>query len=1082
MQIRRVAAVYAGLVIAATALHLWYEPASSAGVVVVGLASVGAVAYGIRRYRPPNATSWWFLAAAVLVNSTARVVYDALPGDIGTLKPWMWVVWAMHLVMLVLLMTGALGLARSTLRGASTAIDAAIIVLGAGLIGGVLIAIPYASTPGVGDLWRTVRVGYVFRDVLVLAVAIHLATAVRWNRSVKWLLAALVGLVAYDVLFRLGRIHGEWLAGTSVDLVWLLFSVGIGAAALTRTMRTFDTPISTDGREAAPLRIGLVTVLALMPSAVLLLGLFQEPPWYQPVIVIFATLILILALARIVAVALQLRRQVDGERVLRQAVAELAGAQEASAVEPLLDTAVGRLLGPDADYHVAIVACRSPSEEMPWPDPVSGGLFETASLPSPIARQLDDRDLTLVIQLTDRRSAQPRPEDIIGYIGSVGEPAIRGPSADKTGPTDNTEFVPGSKLLVRSDRSSLVALRPRLEALATQAAFTFERIRLNKENVRHTSESYFRTLVQNSTDVILIIDDDNRIRYASPSAGSVFGGNALTGVALPDLVAQSDRQAAERLLIRARAGVPGTLADDTSTARELDHGSTRTGERLVVTDVVRDGDWIVDGDGAGSARVEVSCRDLRADPSIDGLVLTLRNVTKQRLLESELEQRAFQDPLTGLGNRLPFIDRLNSEVAHAHGSVELAAVLYVDIDDLKLVNDALGHETGDALLSAVGDRLRSFVAGYGGPDNGMAARLGGDEFAVLLADVDDDDEADAAAGRLLAALAQPVHVAGHEVTCGASVGVATTAQDADTAANLLRNADLALYAAKNVGKSQWRHYEPWMRSTVMARLELRSSLERAIDDDALVVEYQPIVALEDGRPTGFEALLRWEHPSRGRLSPDQFIDVAEESGLIAPIGEWVMRTAMDAARTWGTSDDSSYVGINVSARQFRTPGFTAAARRLIAESGLRPDRVTLEITESLLLRDDDTVWQDLQNLRRFGVRIAIDDFGTGYSALSYLRHVPLDVVKLDRSFIQSMAASVKQRELVQGIVGLADVLGLEVIAEGIETETERQLAARIGCTYGQGFLFSAALPLDETRSWLQRRVARPPTQLAAAPR
>jgi diguanylate cyclase (GGDEF)-like protein/PAS domain S-box-containing protein len=1082
MQIRRVAAVYAGLVIAATALHLWYEPASSAGVVVVGLASAGAVAYGIRRYRPPHATSWWLLAAAVVANATARVVYDLLPGDIGTLKPWMWVVWALHLIMLVLLMTGALGLARSTLRGASTAIDAAIIVLGASLIGGILIAIPYASTPGVSDLWRTVRVGYVFRDVLVLALAIHLATAIRWNRSVKWFLASLLGLVAYDVLFRLGRIHGEWLAGTSVDLVWLLFSVGIGAAALTRTMVMFDTPLSVNVRDGAPLRIGLVAVLALMPSAVLLLGLFQKPPWYQPLIVICATVILILALARIVDVALQLRRQVDGERVLRQAVTELAAAQEVSAVEPMIDTAVGRLLGPDVDYHVAIVCCASESADRPWPDAVSGGLFETSSLPPPVADELGNRGLTLAIQLIDRASAEPRPEDIVGYIGSVGLPSARGVAADEPGATDPSGFTTGSRLLVRSDRSSLLALRPRLEALATQAAFTFERIRLNKENVRHTSESYFRTLVQNSTDVILIVDDDNRIRYASPSAGSVFGPHALTGVALPELVAQSDRQAAERLLTRARADVPGTLADDTSTAREPDHGSRHlVGDRLAVTDVVRDGDWIVDGDGAGPARVEVSCRDLRADPSIDGLVLTLRNVTTQRLLESELERRAFHDPLTGLGNRLPFIDRLNSEVDRAHDTTELAAVLYVDLDDLKLVNDALGHETGDALLSAVGDRLRSFVAGYGGPNNSMAARLGGDEFAVLLADVADDDTADAAAGRLLATLAQPVHVGGHEVTCGASVGVATTAQDADTAPNLLRNADLALYAAKNVGKGQWRHYEAWMSSTVMARLELRTSLERAIDDDALVVEYQPIVGLADGQPTGFEALLRWEHPSRGRLSPDQFIDVAEESGLIAPIGEWVLRTAMEAALSWGTSEDSPYVGINVSARQFRTPGFTATVHRLLAQSGLRPDRVTLEITESLLLRDDDSVWQDLQSLRRFGVRIAIDDFGTGYSALSYLRHVPLDVVKLDRSFIQSMAASVKQRELVQGIVGLADVLGLQVIAEGIETEQERDLAARIGCAYGQGFLFSPALPVDETRRWLRRRVVRPPTQLTATP-
>ncbi len=1079
MQVRRVAAVYAGLVIAATALHLWYMPASSAGVIVIGLASVAAVAYGVRRYRPARATSWWLLASAVFINAAARVVYDALPGEAGTLKSFAWIVWSMHVAVLVLLIAGALGLARSTLRGASAAIDAAIIVLGSGLIGGILIAIPYASAPGVGDLWRSVRVAYVFRDVVVLALAIHLATAVRWNRSVKWLLSALFGLVAYDVLFRLGRIHGEWLQGTSIDLVWLLFTVGIGAAALTRTMREFDTPIAANVRDGAPLRIGLVAILALMPSAVLLLGLFQEPPWYQPFIVIFATLILILALARIVDVARQLRRQVDGERVLRQTVTDLAGAQEVSSVAPLINGAVGRLLGPDTDYQVAIVDWPPASDDTPWPDAVAGGVFETSSLPPPIARQVGNRGLTLAIQLTER-PAEPSHADIAWTATSMGMPAARG--ADEPGRTVSGGFTHGSKLLVRSNRSSLNALRPRLEVLATQAAFTLERIRLNKENIRHTSESYFRTLVQNSTDVILIVDDDNRIRYASPSAGSVFGTIALTGVELPGLVAQGDRDAAERLLTRARAGVPGTLASEASTPREVTAASRLTSDGMVVADVVGDGDWMVTSDGAGPARVEVSCRDLRADPSIDGLVLTLRNVTKQRLLESELEQRAFHDPLTGLGNRLPFSERLTEEVESSAGTRELTAVLFVDLDDLKLVNDALGHETGDALLSAVGDRLRSFVAGYGGPNNSMAARLGGDEFAVLLADVVDESAADAAAGRLLATLAQPVHVAGHEVTCGASVGVATTAQDADTGPDLLRNADLALYSAKNVGKGQWRHYESWMRSTVMARLEVRSSLERAIEDDALVLEYQPIVALHDGRPAGFEALLRWEHPSRGRLSPDQFIDVAEESGLIAPIGEWVMRNAMEAARTWGTSDDSPYVAINVSARQFRTPGFTATVRRLIAHSGLRADRVTLEITESLLLRDDDSVWQDLQGLRRSGVRIAIDDFGTGYSALSYLRHVPLDVVKLDRSFIQSMAASVQQRELVQGIVGLADVLGLQVIAEGIETEHERDLAARIGCAYGQGFLFSPALPANDAQRWLARRTVRPATQLAASRR
>ena len=456
-----------------------------------------------------------------------------------------------------------------------------------------------------------------------------------------------------------------------------------------------------------------------------------------------------------------------------------------------------------------------------------------------------------------------------------------------------------------------------------------------------------------------------------------------------------------------------------------------------------------------------------------GWVATHEDITEKRQTELKIEHMAHHDSLTDLANRVRLNERLDQALAQS-ADRRSVAVHHLDLDRFKAVNDTFGHHAGDNLLKIVAGRLRDLVRGCD-----TIARMGGDEFVIVQAPISGPVEATALAERMIAAIGEPVMIDGHQAGVGASVGIAVGPGDGPSPEKLLRNADLALYAAKNVGKSQWRHYEPWMRSTVMARLELRSSLERAIDDDALVVEYQPIVGLADGQPTGFEALLRWEHPSRGRLSPDQFIDVAEESGLIAPIGEWVMRTAMEAALSWGTSEDSPYVGINVSARQFRTPGFTATVHRLLAQSGLRPDRVTLEITESLLLRDDDSVWQDLQSLRRFGVRIAIDDFGTGYSALSYLRHVPLDVVKLDRSFIQSMAASVKQRELVQGIVGLADVLGLQVIAEGIETEQERDLAARIGCAYGQGFLFSPALPVDETRSWLRRRVVRPPAELAA---
>jgi diguanylate cyclase (GGDEF)-like protein/PAS domain S-box-containing protein len=1019
MAIRRYTAVCASLIVVAAALHLWWPSASSAAIVIAGIASAAAVVVGVRVYRPRRAGAWWLLAAAALVNAVARVVYDLLPGEAGSFKPWMWIVWLMHLAMLGLLAVGTMALAPSTLHGASATIDLAIIVLGAGLLAGVLIAIPYASRPGGGDLWRAARIGYVFRDVLVLAVIIHIATSVRWSRSVAWLLAGLSGLVVYDVLLRLGRLHGESLTGTAVDLLWLLFFVGIAFAALSRSMVTFDTPTAHPG-EVAPMRIGLVAVAALIPSAVLLIELLQQPPWYQPLIVGAATLIVVLALARVAAVAAQLRRHLRGERVLREAVTELTTIRETAALAPMLQRLVAQLIGPGTPCQVTLVS--HPRASLPGIQHTDG-MALSADSPA--------RGTTVEIPLATDRPATEHT-------------SVRG-DADGVDVADSPTTM---RLVLQTGRATLDALRPRLEVLGAQAGFALERIRLNDDNTRHVSESYFRTLVRNSTDVILIVNSDDTVRYASPSAAAVFGSRPLIGAAIVDLISAVDRPAARRLL------------EDTR-----NHGAEADTDISALGRAVGGADWSIDAVSGPPTRVEVNCRDLRDDSSIRGLVLTLHNVTQQRALERELEYRAFHDPLTGLANRVPFTKRLHELTDGAVERRRLTAVLYADIDDLKLVNDALGHDAGDAVLSAVGDRLREFVAEYDAPQHCLAARLSGDEFAVQIDDIGDRRRAGESARRLVEILGQPIRIGGQEVTCSASVGVATTA-DAATGADLLRNADLALYAVKRIGKGQWRYYQPSMRSAVMARLEVRTRLERAIDDDALALYYQPIVSLPGGHPVGYEALLRWRHPTRGLLTPGDFIDVAEESGLIIPIGDWVMSTAIDTAKASGTGiADPPYVSVNVSARQFRNPGFTSTVERLLSRAGLRPQRLALEITESLLLRDDHGVWQELNDLRSLGVRVAIDDFGTGYSALSYLRDVPLDAIKLDRSFTQSMTNSPQQRDLVHGIVGLADVVGLDVVAEGIETELERDVAAAVGCRFGQGFLFGPPLPAPDILGW-----------------
>jgi EAL domain-containing protein (putative c-di-GMP-specific phosphodiesterase class I) len=325
--------------------------------------------------------------------------------------------------------------------------------------------------------------------------------------------------------------------------------------------------------------------------------------------------------------------------------------------------------------------------------------------------------------------------------------------------------------------------------------------------------------------------------------------------------------------------------------------------------------------------------------------------------------------------------------------------------------------------------------------------------------------------------AEPFAVNGNLIHTSASIGVSTTADAADSS-DLLRQADLALYVAKGEGKGRWRRYQSALHTRIVERLALRSELDRAIADDALALSYQPIISLERGRTVSFEALVRWHHPTRGLILPTQFIDVAEESGLIVPMGNWVLANALRAAAEWrdvvansqpaesNVFDGPPYVSVNVSARQFRTAGFPDRVHQELAEAGLPPSALMLEITESLFLHDDDQVWADLAALREAGIRIAIDDFGTGYSSLSYLRQVPVDVVKVDRSFINAMSTSTQQRALVEGIVRLADTLGLDVIAEGIERSADRDLLASIGCDFGQGYLFSEPLTEKDAITWL----------------
>ena len=440
-----------------------------------------------------------------------------------------------------------------------------------------------------------------------------------------------------------------------------------------------------------------------------------------------------------------------------------------------------------------------------------------------------------------------------------------------------------------------------------------------------------------------------------------------------------------------------------------------------------------------------------------------------RVRASEQEQgvlayRASHDGLTGLANAELF----RSELRHASHTVEpgrMTSVLFIDLDDFKNINDTLGHEAGDAVLAATAQRIRVCLR-----QTDLGARLGGDEFAVLLRDIGDEAAAYVVARRLTDALAQPTMIGGVPVVCRASVGLATADQTGEYQA-LLRNADTALYAAKADGKGQWRMYEPNMRSPLRRGSDLRIELERALRSapgtaNGLAMHYQPIVELATGRTVGLEALLRWYHPERGTISVPELIAVAEHTGLILPLGEWVFtQTFRDAVEL---SNRGCYVSVNVSVAQLRLAGFIERIRIQLAESGFDPEALVIEITESQIVGDDERIWDDLADLRTSGVRIAIDDYGTGYASLSYLRHPVIDIVKLDRRFLDDINGD-RPQALLRAVLGLTHDLKLPMIAEGIEDEATRSALIKLSCEYGQGHLFAPAMTADEAARWLKLR-------------
>jgi diguanylate cyclase (GGDEF)-like protein/PAS domain S-box-containing protein len=1001
-----------------TAVYVLVPPFKGSAELInlLGLSGIVAVITGIRRNQPQAKGAWWLLLSGLVLYWLGDVYTYSYRELANVQIPFPSFGDAVYLAMYPVMMAGLLLFVRRRNHQGDRpgVIDSLIMTLGLTLFSFIWLIAPYIHDRTLPLLPKLVSIAYPTGDIILLAALIRIAIdAGKRPRAFYLLFAGVLSLLVTDFVYGLVTLANTYNHQLWMDTGWIFFYLFWGAAALHPSMREVEQPEPNHEPRLTPIRLGLLTCASLIAPAILLVKSLHRGDFDSIVILGSSVFLFGLVISRMGGLVRQRERSVTRERAVTAAGGRLVAATSRQEIAAAVLDAVASL----ASGPIETRLCLYEDDSTQVFAPPAAGQGDVVVWTAPRASPIGGPDGALTTLSGESRASLRMPESI--HDVRVFGLALRGGTGGALVVAGMIETGPGG-----------------LHTLATQASLALESEALTEEVHRRASEARISSLIQNSSDLITVLDAQAKIIYQSPSIERMLGyvPDEVVGQPFQMLLHREEKG---RLLRRITSASDRDQADAVDCSLRHKDGSVRQFE-MVHTNMLRDG-------------------------AVGGIVLNGRDISERKVFEQQLAHQAFHDSVTHLANRALFNERVRHAVARAYRESISIAVIFLDLDDFKVINDSLGHAAGDRVLLEVAKRLESSIR-----IGDTAARFGGDEFAVLLEDIESPQHAAEIAERILQLLGEPLHLEHKDVDVRASLGISVAEADEPAdAEELIRNADAAMYIAKGDGKGSYRLFEPAMHERVLARLELRGDLQRAVTADQFVLHYQPVVRLSDAKVVGLEALLRWEHPERGLVPPDEFIPFAEETGLIIPIGRWVLRTAARegrALRDQGGPDLS--ICVNLSVKQLFHSDIVSDVRDALEQAGLDPAAMTLEITESVMMADTDLAIERLHDLKALGVRLAMDDFGTGYSSLSYLSRFPIDVLKMDRSLLTA-GATPETEGLATAVLGLGETFAIDVVAEGIEYSAQWNVLRDLGCELGQGFYFAEPMGQDEILAYME---------------